>query len=321
MTTRRVGSPRLGRDPRQEIAQFSVFLEKERNDSPNTVRAYVRDLEAFHAFCDEYYGGPRRWKWTTIDRLALRSFMGELKRRGLAKRSIARAISVLRSFYRFLGLRYGVEHNPAKGVRLPKLERRLPAVLDREQMEELFRHAQSLAEAGGFREQRNLAILEVFYATGIRLSELAGLNLANVDVVSDQVKVRGKGRKERIVPLGGYASRALRSYYGVRDDLLASLPPGRGDRRAVFLSQRGSRLSPRGIQQVVQRFLRQLDGRSGLKVHTLRHSFATHLLDAGADLRAVQELLGHASLSTTQVYTHTSVERLKRVYQKAHPRA
>ncbi len=318
---RRAGSPRLARDPGKEITEFSVFLEKERNDSPHTVRAYVRDLDAFRAFCDEYYGGPRRWKWTSIDRLALRSFMGELKRRGLAKRSIARAISVLRSFYRFLGSRYGVEQNPAKGVRLPKLERRLPAVLDREQMEELFRFAQSLAEQGGFREQRDLTILEVFYATGIRLSELAGLNLADVDVVSDQVKVRGKGRKERIVPLGGYASRALRSYYGARDDLLANLPRGRGDRRAVFLSQRGSRLSPRGIQQVVQRFLRRLDGRAGLKVHTLRHSFATHLLDAGADLRAVQELLGHASLSTTQVYTHTSVERLKRVYQKAHPRA
>jgi integrase/recombinase XerC len=307
--------------PRKEIAEFTVFLEKERNDSPNTVRAYARDLEAFRAFCDEYYGGPRRWKWTTIDRLALRSFMGELKRRGLAKRSIARAVSVLRTFYRFLGTRYGVEHNPAKGVRLPKLERRLPAVLDREQVDELFHYAQSLAEAGGFGERRDLAMLEVFYATGMRLSELAGLNLADVDVVSDQVKVRGKGRKERIVPLGGYASRALRSYYGARDDLLQSLPRGRGDRRAVFLSRRGNRLSPRGIQQVVGRFLRQLDGRKGVKVHTLRHSFATHLLDAGADLRAVQELLGHASLSTTQVYTHTSVERLKRVYQKAHPRA
>ncbi len=307
--------------PRKEIAEFTVFLEKERNDSPNTVRAYARDLEAFRAFCDEYYGGPRRWKWTTIDRLALRSFMGELSRRGLAKRSIARAVSVLRTFYRFLGTRYGVEHNPAKGVRLPKLERRLPAVLDRQQVDELFHYAQSLAEEGGFGERRDLAILEVFYATGMRLSELAGLNLADVDVVSDQVKVRGKGRKERIVPLGGYASRALRSYYGVRDDLLQGLPRGRGDRRAVFLSRRGSRLSPRGIQQVVGRFLRQLDGRKGVKVHTLRHSFATHLLDAGADLRAVQELLGHASLSTTQVYTHTSVERLKRVYQKAHPRA
>jgi integrase/recombinase XerC len=301
--------------------EFLVYLEKERNDSPNTVKAYARDLRAFQVFCDEYFGGPRRWRWTTVDRLAVRGFMGELKRSGLAKRSIARAVSVVRTFYRFLHTRYGVDHDPTKGVRQPKLERRLPAVLDRQQVDELFRFAEGAALEGGFRATRDLAILELFYATGMRLSELAGLNLADVDVISEQVKVRGKGRKERIVPLGGYATRALQRYMGERDELLAALPAGRGERRAVFLSQRGARLSPRGVQLVVRRYLTTLGESSGLKVHTLRHSFATHLLDAGADLRAVQELLGHASLSTTQVYTHTSVERLKQVYHKAHPRA
>jgi integrase/recombinase XerC len=306
---------------RPEIEQFVTFLSKERNDSPHTVKAYRRDLEALQIFCDEYYGGSDLWSWDTVDRLALRSFMGELKRRGLAKRSIARAVSVFRTFYRFLGTRYGIEENPAKGVRAPKLERRLPAVLDRAQVDVMFEYAESLAEAGGFGPTRDLAILEVFYATGIRLSELAGLNMSDLDIVSEQLKVRGKGKKERIVPFGDYASRALRRYLAERDDLFGRLKSRRVDRRAVFVSRQGKRLSSRGVQNIVRRYLRTLDEGLGLRVHSLRHSFATHLLDAGADLRAVQELLGHASLSTTQVYTHTSVARLKKVYQKAHPRA
>ena len=306
---------------RPEIEEFLTFLAKERNDSPHTVKAYRRDLEALQGFCDDYYGGARRWSWETIDRLALRSFMGELARRGLAKRSIARAVSVFRTFYQFLGTRFGIEDNPARGIRAPKLERRLPAVLDRAQVDLMFEFAQSLAADGGFGPTRDLAMLELFYATGIRLSELAGLNLADVDIVSEQIKVRGKGKKERIVPFGDYAARALRRYFGERDDLLGRLRTPRVDRRAVFLSRQGRRLSVRGIQHIVRRHLRTLDEGLGLRVHSLRHSFATHLLDAGADLRAVQELLGHASLSTTQVYTHTSVAHLKKVYRKAHPRA
>jgi integrase/recombinase XerC len=223
--------------------------------------------------------------------------------------------------YRFLNARYGTEENPAASVRIPKLERRLPAVLDRAQVDLMFEFAETLAEEGGFKPTRDLAILETFYSTGMRLSELSGLDLPHVDVVSDLVKIRGKGKKERLVPIGSYAAKALRRYYGERDALLARLPRGRGDRRAVFLSTRGRRLTPRGVQHVVGQVLRMLDDGSGLRVHSLRHSFATHMLDAGADLRAVQELLGHASLSTTQVYTHTSVERLKRVYNQAHPRA
>jgi len=306
---------------RAEIGEFLEYLDKERNDSPNTIKAYGRDLVQFQVFADEYYGSADRWTWKSVDRLALRSFMGDLGRRGLAKRSIARAVSVLRTFYRFLHIRYGIEANPARGVRSPKLERRLPAVLDRSQIEDLFAHAEALAADGGFRPSRDLAMLELFYATGMRLSELAGMDLPDLDVVSEQVKVRGKGRKERIVPFGSHAAKALRRYLGERDDLLVRSKGKHLDRRAVFLSQRGRRLSSRGVQDVVTRFLKQLEGGTGLKVHSLRHSFATHLLDAGADLRAVQELLGHASLSTTQVYTHTSVERLKKVYQKAHPRA
>jgi integrase/recombinase XerC len=304
-----------------EVDEFLKYLADERNDSPHTVRAYRRDLEAFMQFCDEYFGGSDAWDWSTVDRLAMRAFMGSLGRRGMAKRSVARAVSALRTFYRFLGSRYGVEVNPTKSVRLPKLEKRLPAVMDRAQVELMFEFAEAVAVEGGFLGRRDLAMLEVFYATGMRLSELAGLNIADADIVSEQVKIRGKGKKERIVPLGSHASRAIRRYYEERELFVEKRQPPRLERKAVFLSQRGRRLSPRGVQAVVKKYLRLLDDNVGLKVHTLRHSFATHMLDAGADLRAVQELLGHASLSTTQIYTHTSVERLKKVYRGAHPRA
>ncbi len=308
-------------DLRPEIAEFLVFLAKERNDSPHTVKAYGRDLAALQTFCDDYYGAAAQWTWESLDRLAVRSFMGDLARRGLSKRSIARAVSVFRTFYRFLGTRYGIDENPARAVRAPKLERRLPAVLDRAQVDMMFEYATAMAAEGGFGPTRDLAILELFYATGMRLAELAGLNVSDVDIVSEQVKVRGKGKKERIIPFGQYAARALRRYSAERDELVTDSRARRVDRRAMFLSRQCKRLSPRGVQGIVRRYLSSLDEGVDLKVHSLRHSFATHLLDAGADLRAVQELLGHASLRTTQVYTHTSVARLKKVYQKAHPRA
>ena len=250
-----------------------------------------------------------------MDRLAIRGFLGALEQRGLSRRSVARALSALRTFYRFLNLTQGVEVNPAKTARTPKQEARLPAHLERAEIDLLFGEAERRAAAGGFTEARDLAMLELFYATGMRLAELASLSDADLDLVSDQVKVRGKGKKERIVPLGSHAGVALRRYFRRRDAVLT------GDRRAVFLSRRGARLTPRGVQLAIKRLLGTLTRGRELHVHSLRHSFATHLLDAGADLRAVQELLGHASLSTTQVYTHTSVERLKRVYNQAHPRA
>jgi len=167
---------------------------------------------------------------------------------------------------------------------------------------------------------RNLAILELFYSTGMRLSELQGLSRGDVDMITQQVKVRGKGRKERIIPIGDHAALALRNYESKRDELLRAIGL-KADRTAFFLSRTGRRIGVRMVQKVVSAFLAEIDEDAGLSVHSLRHTFATHLLDNGADLRAVQELLGHASVSTTQIYTHTSVERLKQVYQKAHPRA
>ena len=299
-----------------EIAAFVAFLAKERNDSPHTVKAYERDVQDFAAFCDRYYGGA--WRWAGVDRLAIRGWLGAMQQRGLAKRSVARALSALRTFYRFLNATAGVEVNPARAMRSPKLPRLLPAHLDRSEIDLLFADAARRAAGGGFAAVRDLAMLELFYSSGVRLSELAGLNDEDVDLVSDQAKVRGKGKKERLVPIGRHARRALRHYYRHRDALAVA---GTADRRAVFVNRRGRRLSVRGVQLAIKRLFAALARGRDLHVHSLRHSFATHLLDAGADLRSVQELLGHASLSTTQVYTHTSVERLKQVYHKAHPRA
>ncbi|MFL5598511.1 MAG: tyrosine recombinase XerC [Gemmatimonadaceae bacterium] len=303
----------------QYVAEFLVHLEKERDVSPNTITAYRRDLEEFVEYLGTYYGA-REWSWQGLDRLAIRGFLAHLTRRKLNKRSIARSLSAVRSFYRYLHRNEQVEANPARGVSTPKQDKYLPSYLDRAQIELLFQSAELKAQEGRFADVRNSAILELFYSTGIRLSELRGINRMDIDLLSQQVKVRGKGRKERIIPVGDHAQLALRNYEAKRDELLRRIGAS-GDRTAFFLSSRGKRISVRAIQNAVKSFLDKIDESSGLSTHSLRHTFATHLLDAGADLRAVQELLGHASISTTQIYTHTSVERLKQVYEKAHPRA
>ena len=298
---------------------YLVHLAKERDVSPNTVMAYARDCADFVAFLTQYYGGES-WSWAGVDRLAMRGFLGRLNKRGLAKRSVARTLAAVRGFYRYLANTDALDTNPARSVGTPKAERYLPAYLDRAQINLLFEMVELRASSGRFTDVRNAAILELFYSTGMRLSELQGLNRADIDAVSQQVKVRGKGRKERIVPMGDHATLALRGYERRRDELSTALG-GQIDRNAVFLGRLGKRMSVRAVQKVVSGFLDAVDEDAGLSTHSLRHSFATHLLDAGADLRAVQELLGHASVSTTQIYTHTSVERLKEVYRKAHPRA
>ena len=299
---------------RPEVAAFLVHLEKERQQSPNTVAAYRRDLAQFQEFCGRHYG---EWSWASVDRLGIRGFLADMQRRGLSKRSAARGLSAVRSFYRYLADHHDVVNAAPRAARVPKLDKRLPGYLEQRQAEQLFEYAEARAEGDDFEAVRDLAMLELFYSTGMRLSELAGLDLRALDLLADQARVLGKGRKERIVPVGSRAVLALRRYLALREE------PARkrdAERQAVFLSRRGRRLTPRSIQRAMHRLLDGVGG-SELRVHSLRHSFATHMLDAGADLRAVQELLGHASLSTTQIYTHTSVERLKKVYQQAHPRA
>jgi integrase/recombinase XerC len=305
-------------EPR-EVTDFLLHLEKERDVSPHTLTAYRRDLEEFVKFLGKYYG-VSAWSWQGLDRLAVRGFLAHQTRRKLNKRSIARGLSAVRSFYKYLHRNEQVEANPARGVNSPKQDKYLPGYLDRAQIEQLFQSAGLKAQEGKFSDVRNAAMLELFYSTGMRLSELRGINRMDIDLLSQQVKVRGKGRKERIIPLGDHAQLALRNYESKRDEVLRVVGQA-GDRTAFFLSSRGTRISVRAIQNAVKGFLQKFDESAGLSTHSLRHTFATHLLDAGADLRAVQELLGHASISTTQIYTHTSVERLKQVYQKAHPRA
>lgn len=306
---------RLSDPASAEIGEFIAHIRDEKQQSPNTVAAYARDLASFHEFCGRHYGGA--WTWETVDRQGFRGFLGELERRGLGRRSAARALSAVRSFYRFLQAERGLTANPARAVKGPKLDRRLPGHLDLAQTRKVFEGAEERAAEDSAGAVRDLAMLELFYSSGLRLSELAGADLQDIDLLSDQIKVRGKGRKERIVPVGTRAAAALRRWFDLRESLVA----GRGaDRRAAFVNLRGRRLTPRSVQRAIRALLAAA-GADGLKVHSLRHTFATHLLDAGADLRAVQELLGHASLSTTQIYTHTSVERLKQVYRQAHPRA
>lgn len=290
-------------------AEFLLHLEKERNVSAHTLAAYRRDLDCLTAFLSARAQGAA-WSYEQVDHQTLRAFLAHLSRAGLSRRSIARTMSAVRSFYRFLQRTDVIDANPAKSVVSPRAERHLPGYMTHAQAESLFALAQVRAAGGELSHVRNLAIIELLYSTGMRVSEIHGLNRADLDLVSQQAKVRGKGRKERIVPIGDHATLALRNYEAKRQSRDA----------AVFLNQKGTRLSVSGIQRIVTGLLDAVAGGEDLSTHSVRHSFATHLLDAGADLRAVQELLGHASIATTQIYTHTSVERLKQVYEKAHPR-
>jgi integrase/recombinase XerC len=301
------------------IAEWLQYLAKERQMSAHTITAYTADLARFTAFLGARAHGDA-WDWGSVDRNQIRSFLGFLSRQGLERRSIARTLSAVRGFYRYLHRDEHVSANPARSVRTPKVGRHLPAHLDSGTMQTLLDAASTRAQGGAYSDVRNLAMLELFYACGMRLSELHGLDRADLDLVSLRVKVRGKGRKERIIPFGGPARLANINYESRRDELLRNIGP-KADRSAWFLNPRGRRLSRRGIQLAMTGLLSLVDAPDGASVHALRHTFATHLLDAGAELRAVQELLGHASVSTTQIYTHTSVERLKAAYAKAHPRA
>lgn len=307
-----------------EVAEYLEHLAKERDVSPHTLSAYERDLRGLTTFLGRHMdaAADATVQWSAVTRQDLRAYLGHLTRRGLAKRSIARALSAARSFFRYLHREELVPANPARAVSSPKPERRLPAYLDQKQTATLFALAEARATdpAARFADVRDLAMIELLYAAGLRVSELQGVNTGDLDLLAGQVKVRGKGRKERIVPVGTKAVRALRQYEAKREEVVARA--GRGaERAAVFLTDRGRRLSVPGVQRAVVKLLRAVDDEQPLSTHSLRHTFATHMVDAGADLRAVQELLGHASVATTQIYTHTSVDRLRQAYRRAHPRA
>ncbi len=301
-----------------DVSRFFKHLESERRLSPRTVVSYRKDLEDLGVFLDDHFGGGG-WGWGTVGRIDFRAFMGWCGRKGLTRRTVARKLSAIRTFYRFLHLEERVPGDPVRTLRSPRIEKRLPGHATAADIEGVFCQAEARSAENTFRGTRNLVILELLYGSGLRLSELHGLDLSDLDLRRGQTKVFGKGSKERLVPFTGSAGRAIGRYLPRRLELQAtSMMP---DRKALLLNPAGKRLSRRSIQNVVRGFLDVAAPGAGLSAHSLRHSFATHLLDAGADLMAVKELLGHVSLSTTQVYTHTSKERLRRVYRSSHPRS
>ena len=301
----------------QAIVRFGSHLQVERNLSPHTRDGYLTDLNQFRAFLEETDLKSVSFE-TEIptDLLVIRAFLASLYREKLRKVTISRKVAALRSFYRYL-LREGVVAvNPAELIQLPRCEKYIPVVLSADEMLALLQ-VKFAEDSAGCRDR---AMIELFYSAGIRLSELTGLNLEDVRFQEGLVKVRGKGRKERIVPFGRTALQALEAYLQKRLELLKEGTDGKGA-EALFLSTRGKRMNPRGVARVLERVVRQSGICRKISPHALRHTFATHLLDAGADLRSIQEMLGHKSLSTTQKYTSVSVSRLMEIYDRAHPRA
>jgi integrase/recombinase XerC len=293
------------------IRDFLRHLASERNYSRLTLKSYEDDLAQFSVFADEQLRG-RDDTIASLDHHFIRRFLGHLLSQGYSRKSIARKLACLRSFYKFL-VKGNVAHvNPTSMIATPKLEKSLPVFLDEATISRLMEQPDRSIPNGS----RDAAILELFYSTGIRLSELLHLRLSDVDLSSGTVKVRGKGSKDRIVPFGGKAHEALITYLNQRARLL---PEGAGS-PLFFLSARGKQLQPKTVNRIVNKYISAVSDAQKRSPHVLRHTFATHLLDHGADLQAVRELLGHESLSTTQIYTHVSVDRLKKIYAQSHPK-
>ncbi|MFH0913657.1 MAG: tyrosine recombinase XerC [Candidatus Omnitrophota bacterium] len=282
------------------IEKFIRYLEIEKNYSKHTVSNYRLDLDGFSKFLGDL-------DVANIDYLLLRKYLATQKEKNFKARTINRHLSTLRSFFKFLVREGYLKTNPIASLSSPKQEKYLPLFLTEEEVGRLIASVKPKDKQG----IRDRAVLETFYSTGIRVSELVGLDVEDVDFIGGIIKVLGKGRKERIVPIGDIAISAIRAYLEIR----------KKEPEALFLNKNGRRITDRGIRNVVGKYIRMASIRQGVSCHTLRHSFATHLLNRGADLRSVQELLGHVNLSTTQIYTHLTTDRLKSVYDKAHPRA
>jgi len=313
-----------------EVRRFVDYLEAERNASAHTLDAYLGDLQQFADLTWGPAAAPPL-AWAACDRFSARRFLVGFQKQGLSPTTTARKASSLRAFFRFLLREEVVGANPFAAVHLPRRERLLPKVLTVADAGRLLDAPARLAAAAlkdetlperrrwiEYAAARDAAILELLYSTGMRIAECAALREASLDILSGVARVLGKGKKERLCPLGNPAIRALRRALELRDLAFPDLP--RRD-KPMFVGHTGGRLTPRSVQRLLKPFLIAAGLPADVTPHTLRHSFATHLLDAGADLRSVQELLGHASLSTTQLYTHVSIERMREVYEKAHPRA
>lgn len=298
------------------LARFVEHLADERRASPHTVAAYRRDLEAFVTYIAEELGPEAAVE--QIDRRVLRGYLGRLAD-GRAPATIARKLASMRAFFGYLERRGILRVNPAALLASPKNRRRLPRVVDAETLAEVIEAPLAASNAPDVERRRDSALLELLYGSGLRVSELVGIDIEHLAIESGEVRVVGKGRKERLVPVGSKALAALEAYMALR----TALRDRRGEQhpRALFLNRKGKRLSVRWVQELVKRYGGLGAGRSDLHPHALRHSCATHMLEGGADLRAIQELLGHSSLATTQRYTHVSMEQLLAVYDRAHPLA
>lgn len=288
------------------LNRFQQYLTQERNLSYQTVKSYTSDIKDFLSFLSSKKKELREAGYPVV-----REYLSSLQKRSLQKSTLARRVSVLKNFFHYLCLKGYLSSFVLSGLRGPKLEKKIPSFLEEEEVEKLL----SSVKGSDFFHCRDKAALELLYATGMRIAELADLNIDNIDFTGETVKVRGKGNKERIIPLGNYALKALTAYRELRRE---KAKPGV---KALFLNKSGERLSDRFMRKKINKYLHLADLDKVSGPHSLRHSFATHLLNRGADIRSVQELLGHERLSTTQIYTHLSIKRLKEVYDKAHPRA
>lgn len=296
----------------ESIQHFLQYLSKERRYSPYTIRAYGTDLAQFADFLHHTGGMKNQTDIQSISKEDIRSFLGNLFRLGMNARSIARKLASLRAFFGYLVKMGTLKMNPVVALASPKLDKRLPEFLREDEIWNALKNIKTDSVQG----LRDRAILELFYGTGIRLSELIHINTSDLDFHSGTIRVLGKGGKERIIPVGKYNRESIYLYLQNRK----AFHPKAGN-QAMFLNRFGERLSARGVQLIVRRWLMQASDKKKLSPHILRHTFATHLLDHGADLEAVKELLGHVNLSTTQVYTHLTMDRLKQIYKQAHPRA
>lgn len=297
----------------KEIRKFINHLRFEKNFSEETCRSYLSDLTQFSEFLDKEFEPGKEYKAKDVDVLSVRSFVGFLHKGKRKKSSIERKIVAIRSFFKYLCREGLLSSNPAASVILPKKEKRLPKHLS---VDEMF-HFLNSPDRSALKGKRDSAFLELLYATGIRVSELVGLDLNDVDFRERIIRVLGKGKKERLLPFGSKALESMKDYL-----LSFSQIRQKGDSPdAFFLNMRGGRLTSRSVRRIVDKYIRQTSIMTKISPHSIRHSFATHLLNAGADLRSIQELLGHSSLSTTQKYTHLDAAKLMEIYDKAHPRA
>lgn len=292
-----------------EVDSFIEFMTTEKNSSPKTLENYTLALRLFREWLGDSFS---RWRDLTSDHF--RAYLFQLQKEGLARSTVRLRFAAYRSFFKFLVHRRGYPKSPVAEVELPKADKALPVVLTLSQIEELLElpmKSELQGQAPAWMRERDAAILELFYSTGLRLAELASLNVNNIDSINESVRVIGKGSKERLVPIGSHAMKAMQKYRSI-----AGVHEG-----PLFVSKLRKRLSTRSLNSVLKKYLAQSSIPFNVTPHKLRHSFATHLLDHGADLRSVQALLGHASLSTTQIYTHVTKERLREAYDSAHPRA